>query len=81
MFDKDGSDCVSAGLHRVMTDLREKRADAEVDKMDREADNHGDGHMNCEDCIHDDSTVWTLYRMGSISCTKLFIYLFFVTSL
>ncbi|KAM8937810.1 LOW QUALITY PROTEIN: calmodulin-A-like [Lycaon pictus] len=52
VFDKDGNGYISAAeLCHVMTNLGEKLTDEEVDEMIREADIHGDGQVNYEECV------------------------------
>jgi len=51
-FDRDGNQLISAAeLRRVMSNLGEKLTDEEVDKMIREADIDGDGHINYEEFV------------------------------
>jgi calmodulin len=52
VFDRVGNGVIStAEVRHVMTNLREKLTDDEVDEMIREADNYGDGHINYEDLV------------------------------
>ncbi|PSR86743.1 Calmodulin-1 like [Actinidia chinensis var. chinensis] len=52
VFDKDLNGFISAAdLSRVMTNLGEKLTDADIDKMIREADVDGDGHINYEEFV------------------------------
>ena len=48
MFDRDNNGFISAAeLRHVMTSIGEKLTDDEVDEMIREADQDGDGRIDC----------------------------------
>ncbi len=48
MFDRDNNGFISAAeLRHVMTSIGEKLSDEEVDDMIREADQDGDGRIDC----------------------------------
>ena len=48
VFDRDNNGFISAAeLRHVMTSIGEKLTDDEVDEMIREADQDGDGRIDC----------------------------------
>ena len=52
VFDRENNGFISAAeLRHVMTSIGEKLTDDEVDEMIREADQDGDGRIDCEDLI------------------------------
>ena len=51
VFDRDNNGFISsAELRHVMTSIGEKLTDDEVDEMIREADQDGDGKIDCNAC-------------------------------
>lgn len=59
VFDRDNNGFISAAeLRHVMTSIGEKLTDDEVDEMIREADQDGDGRIDCT--LRSRHGVWTL---------------------
>jgi calmodulin len=53
VFDRDNNGFISAAeLRHVMTSIGEKLTDDEVDEMIREADQDGDGRIDCTTSSH-----------------------------
>jgi calmodulin len=53
VFDRDNNGFISAAeLRHVMTSIGENLTDDEVDEMIREADQDGDGRIDCQFCAH-----------------------------
>jgi len=68
VFDRDNNGFISAAeLRHVMTSIGEKLTDDEVDEMIREADQDGDGRIDCKL-----SQEWTinLYRLTDVQTTS-----------
>jgi calmodulin len=57
VFDRDNNGFISAAeLRHVMTSIGEKLTDDEVDEMIREADQDGDGRIDCKTQQNSDPT-------------------------
>ena len=60
VFDRDNNGYISAAeLRHVMTSIGEKLTDDEVDEMIREADQDGDGRIDCTCLYNSNSSVVT----------------------
>jgi len=68
VFDRDNNGFISAAeLRHVMTSIGEKLTDDEVDEMIREADQDGDGRIDCKARIFHDGCDANLLQTTSSS--------------
>ena len=78
VFDRDNNGFISAAeLRHVMTSIGEKLTDDEVDEMIREADQDGDGRIDCQSRAFDGSLIrlvlikWDRQRICSAHDAKV----------
>lgn len=68
VFDRDNNGFISAAeLRHVMTSIGEKLTDDEVDEMIREADQDGDGRIDCWSCMPSPSILANTFQITSSS--------------
>src|SRR5947207_6938048 len=66
VFDRDNNGFISAAeLRHVMTSIGEKLTDDEVDEMIREADQDGDGRIDCQSHAFDGSLIRLVLISGT----------------
>jgi calmodulin len=66
VFDRDNNGFISAAeLRHVMTSIGEKLTDDEVDEMIREADQDGDGRIDCQSRAFDGSLIRLVLISGT----------------
>lgn len=68
VFDRDNNGFISAAeLRHVMTSIGEKLTDDEVDEMIREADQDGDGRIDCEFTSQQKTIQHSIIRIKSLA--------------